>query len=154
MILPSLLLAITTHASAVTANVSVVDALMAEVTEACLLPDMATSDPREVLKTRGWQLRGDKFEKQSGVALIAVEVSWPASANASASCSFRTSAVTAFEAYDFFRKRMGEPNDIPWSDKAVAGWKIKTNGHRAGVYVGRDDPRAEKPGLFLHILQG
>ena len=127
---------------------------MAEVTETCLLPDMLKNDPREFLRARGWQLNDQKFEKRLDGSVVVVEVHWPASKRAAASCSFATSTVTASEAYNFFHKRIGSPNGIPWSEKSVASWKIDTNGHGVGIYVSRGFSGGETPGLLLHILQG
>ena len=132
------------------------DAFMKDVTEACLLPDMDKTDPRPYFAAHGWH--GDSgrsaLTKDVAAARYSVTVKWPATSEVSASCSFESRTVRASEVYDWFKGRVGEPNDIAWSDRQIAGWKMTTNGHDAGVYLSRHLNEHDKlGGMVLHILQ-
>lgn len=71
------------------------------------------------------------------------------------SCSFDSDDTPAVEVYDWFRSRIGEPQDIVWSNQQIGGWKMQTNGHDAGVYVSRKRTNGNgDEGMMLHVLQG
>jgi len=132
------------------------DAFMKDVTEGCLLPDLEKTDPRSYLNAHGWHVNGDRSALKKDVASIQylVTVNWPATDKVSASCSFESRKVTASEIYDWFKARIGKPNDIAWSDRQIAGWKMTTNGHDVGVYLSRHLNEQDKlGGMVLHILQ-
>lgn len=129
---------------------------MRDVTEACLLPDLKKLDPRQYLQNHGW-VESEKtgaFEKQIGSASYSVRVEWPASEKSAAGCSFESDQVTSADVYDWFRKRIGEPQDIRWDVKQIGGWRINTNSRDVGVYISRKNPNVtERAGMMLHILQ-
>lgn len=133
------------------------DLFMLDVMEACLLPDLDKIDPRLYLSSHGWARKGqgDTFEKRIGKAAYTVAIKWPASRKYSASCSFDSDDIPAVEVYDWFRRRIGEPQDIVWSEQQIGGWKMHTNGHDAGVYVSRKRTSGKvNAGMLLHVLQG
>ena len=133
------------------------DLLMLDVTEACLLPNLDKTDPRLYLSTHGWARKGqsDSFEKRIGEASYSVAIEWPASKKSTASWSFDGDDTPAVEVYDWFRRRIGEPQDIVWSEQQIGGWKMRTNGHDAGVYVSRKRTIGNASGgMMLHVLQG
>lgn len=133
------------------------DLFMLDVTEACLMPDLKNVDPRLYLSSHGWARKGqgDTFEKRIGEAAYSVAVKWPASKKSSASCSFDSDQTPAIEVYDWFRRRIGEPQDIVWSERQIGGWKMQTNGHGAGVYISRKRTTGKVNwGMMLHVLQG
>jgi hypothetical protein len=133
------------------------DLLMQDVTEACLLPDLERIDPRLYLSSHGWARKGqsDTFEKSIGDAPYSVAVEWPASKKSTASCSFDSDDTSAVEVYDWFRRRIGEPQEIVWSEQQIGGWKMRTNGHDVGVYVSRKSTIGNTSGgMMLHVLQG
>ena len=132
------------------------DSFMQDVSEACLLPSLEKNDPRLYFSDHGWTRKGrsDTLEKRIGSAVYSVAVAWPASEKSSASCSFESNDVPAAEVYDWFRRRIGEPQDFAWSDRQIGGWRMQTNGHDAGVYVSRKGASGDTyVGMMLHILQ-
>ncbi|WP_375421804.1 hypothetical protein [uncultured Sphingomonas sp.] len=133
------------------------DLLMQDVTEACLLPDLGMIDPRLYLSSHGWARKGksDTFEKRIADARYSVAIEWPASKGSTASCPFDSDDTPAVEVYGWFRSRIGEPQDIVWSEQQIGGWKMRTNGHDAGVYVSRKRTIGDASGgMMLHVLQG
>ena len=133
------------------------DLLMLDVTEACLLPALDKLDPRLYLSSHGWARKGqsETFEKRIGEVAYSVAIEWPASKTSAASCSFDSDDTAAVEVYDWFRRRIGEPQDVVWSKQQIGGWKMRTNGHDAGVYVSRKRKAGDvSGGMMLHVLQG
>jgi len=86
---------------------------------------------------------------------MVVKVSWPADHEISAGCSFYSADLEPEDFHGWFVKRIGEANDTAWDPKKrLAIWRIKTNGHRAGIYVARDGhPKTDNTVSVLHILQ-
>ena len=131
------------------------DPFMLDVTEGCLLPDISKADPRAYFLSNGWKrISPAKFSRRIGQANYTVKVAWPSSKKASASCSFSSDDVAVSDVYSWFKNRIGEPQDIPWSAQQVGGWKIITNDHDAGIYLSRKNKKtADGVGMMLHILQ-
>lgn len=141
--------------SGAAAGASPLDPFMLDVTEACLLPNLETNDPRSYFSSHGWVWAKDSesFSRTINGANYIVRVAWPASKGQAAACSFETDDVAVVDVYDWLKRRIGKPRDIAWTTKQIGGWKIETNSHDAGVYLSRKNDSTKRAGMMLHVLQ-
>ena len=131
------------------------DPLMLDVTEGCLLPDLANFNPDVYFQEKSWLQVTDGWVKNISDARVFVQVRWPSSEAKAAACSFYSADLQPEDFYGWFQARIGDANDRAWdAEKRYAIWKINTNDHAASIFVARDkSPENNQTVSVIHILQ-